>query len=200
MKKATLFIIAAPSGGGKTSLVNALIKEIPQLQVSVSYTTRPKRPDEEHGVNYFFISEEQFNEKVKQHSFLEYATVFGYHYGTSKHQVEQSLSQGFDVILEIDWQGARQICRMYPDAKTIFILPPSLQDLEQRLRARGQDDEHTVQQRMAEAKNEISHYAEFEYIIINKTFEVALSDLSHIILSQRLTYRCQKNLLLETYG
>jgi len=186
-----LFIITAPSGAGKTSLVNALLEQDNLTRLSISYTTRTPRPGETHGKEYFFVDEARFLDMLAAHDFLESAEVHGARYGTSKAQVDEVLSAGMDLILEIDWQGAQQIKKIYPEAISIFILPPSIAALEQRLRHRGQDSEAVIARRVAGAKAEISHVAEFDYVTINNIFEVALQDLLAIIRSQRLSAKKQ---------
>lgn len=192
-KIGTLYVIAAPSGTGKTSLVSALVQKMPEIKVSVSHTTRPQRPTEQNGVHYWFISADKFKEMIAQNVFLEHARVFGYdyYYGTSREWVEQQLQQGNDVILEIDWQGARQIRRQFPTAITIFIVPPSLKLLQQRLHARNQDKAEVIERRLAAAKDELSHFNEFDYIIVNDVFDDALADLQSIIRAQHLTKQKQ---------
>lgn len=182
----TLFIIAAPSGAGKTSLVRHLTNSFDSLLVSVSHTTRPQRPGETDGIDYFFISEDQFKDMVDQHTFLEYATVYGYHYGTSQKWVEEKLKNSIDIILEIDWQGAQQIRNKLPDSVSIFILPPSREVLINRLVSRGQDEKHVIEKRMAQLRSEIQHCREFDYLIINDDFSKASEELSAIFLSQQL--------------
>lgn len=181
-----LYIIAAPSGAGKTSLVTALLEAVPGIQVSISHTTRPKRPNEEDGVNYFFIEEDAFQAMRERGDFLESATVFHYHYGTSKAWVLDTLSRGMDVILEIDWQGAQSIRSLIADTIGIFILPPSMAVLESRLRGRKTDDPAVIMERLAEARQEMSHYAEFDYLVVNDHFEEALASLIAIIHAARL--------------
>lgn len=181
----TLFIIAAPSGAGKTTLVNSLIKSIDTIKVSISHTTRPCRPDEKDGENYYFISDSEFTTMLEQKQFLEHAEVYECQYGTSRAWVEQQLHAGIDVILEIDWQGARQIRQQEPDCVGIFILPPSREVLSQRLESRGQDDAEVIASRMTKAKDEITHYHEFDYLVVNDNFDDALADLIAIIRSQR---------------
>lgn len=188
----TLFIISAPSGGGKTSLVNALLQEIPNLEVSVSYTTRPMRPGEKNGANYHFIDEAAFNVMQAQQAFLEHANVFGNYYGTSRQWVEEKLKLGVDVILEIDWQGAQQIRTLFADNVSIFILPPSWQTLEARLKERGQDDPQVIMRRLSEAHAEVSHYHEFDYLVVNDDFNRAFTDLKTIIQARRLRLTAQK--------
>jgi len=193
MARGTLFIISAPSGAGKTSLVNALLKDgsDPLLGVSISHTTRARRPGEVDGVNYHFVTVEDFRAMQRDDAFLESAEVFGNLYGTSRAWVQAQLEQGFDVILEIDWQGARQIQTLVPSATWIFILPPSLEALEERLKKRAQDDEATIQKRIAAAKEELSHVREANYLVINDLFEAALFELRQIISATRLRADCQ---------
>ncbi len=184
--KGTLFTVSAPSGAGKTSLVAALVEACDALVVSVSHTTRQQRPGEVHGINYHFVSEPAFINMLEQSEFLEHARVFGNLYGTSQVWVEQQLNAGIDVILEIDWQGAQQVKRLLPASKSIFIVPPSRQALQQRLTSRGQDDRTIIEQRMAEATREMSHYAESDYLVVNDIFDQAQKDLQAIITSLRL--------------
>ncbi|MDM3870532.1 guanylate kinase [Porticoccus sp. W117] len=184
--RGTLYTVSAPSGAGKTSLVAALLERCQQLQVSISHTTRTMRPGEQDGVNYHFVSHEQFTAMLAQNAFLEHAEVFGNYYGTSQQWVEDTLSAGADVILEIDWQGAQQVRRLMPDTVGIFILPPSREALRQRLTGRGQDDESVIAKRMAEADSEMSHYPEADYLVINDQFDTALEQLHAIIECQRL--------------
>ena len=186
-----LYIVSAPSGAGKTSLVNAVIAKDKNICVSVSHTTRPMREGEVEGVNYYFVSKEQFEQMIAENTFIEYAQVFSHYYGTSKLAIAEQLALGQDVILEIDWQGARQIKELYPDATGIFILPPSLDVLNQRLKARGQDSEQVINQRMAQAVSEMSHYDEYEYIIINDNFDLASQALLSIFYSRRLLTHVQ---------
>lgn len=181
-----LFIISAPSGAGKTSLVSALLEQSDGIQVSVSHTTRPMRPGENDGVNYNFVTVEQFEALIAQGDFLEHAQVFGNYYGTSQSWVEAKLKKGLDIILEIDWQGAEQVRKIMPYAQSIFILPPSRAALQERLSNRGQDSDEVIAGRMAQAQSESSHYAEFDYLIINDDFDTALLELRGLILSQRL--------------
>lgn len=190
--KGTLYIISAPSGGGKTSLVEALVSTTSNIFVSVSHTTRSIRPGEQDGVNYFFIQEAEFTQRVNQHQFLEHAEVFGNLYGTSKEWVESQLAEGRDVILEIDWQGARQVKWMLPESLGIFILPPSLPALQNRLQRRGQDAPEVIARRMQQATIEMSHYHEYEFVIVNDDFERALQDLRAIILAERLKLKHQQ--------
>ncbi|ROR99093.1 guanylate kinase [Sinobacterium caligoides] len=190
-ERGTLYTIAAPSGAGKTSLVKALIESKKFVNVSVSHTTRPPRPGEIDGVNYHFVSPQQFQAMLAESQFIEHAEVFGNFYGTSRQWVESNLAQGLDVILEIDWQGAQQVKRLLPETLSIFILPPSRQALLERLTNRGQDDEAVIQRRMDEAISEMSHYADADYLVINECFDNALKDLRCIIRAQRLIAKAQ---------
>lgn len=196
----TLYTVSAPSGAGKTSLVSALIQSSEELRVSVSHTTRDKRPGETDGINYHFVSEKDFLAMLDRVEFLEHARVFGNLYGTSQVWVEEQLAAGIDVILEIDWQGAEQVKRQLPDTRAIFILPPSRPTLLQRLTARGQDDSSTIESRMAEAVEEMSHYVESDYLIVNDQFEQALGELQAIIASQRLKTSSQRETLAPLLG
>ncbi|MDX1302671.1 guanylate kinase [Photobacterium sp.] len=188
MSKGTLYIVSAPSGAGKSSLINALLETNPtyDMKVSVSHTTRGMRPGEEHGVHYNFISVEEFTDLANKGLFLEHAEVFGNHYGTSRLWIEDQLNKGIDVFLDIDWQGARQIRKQMPAAKSLFILPPSKEELERRLNTRGQDSEAVIARRMQEARSEISHYNEYDYVIVNDDFDAALMDFKSIIRAERL--------------
>jgi guanylate kinase len=190
-RRGILYTVSAPSGAGKTSLVKALLDQCPALQVSISHTTRLQRPGEIDGVNYHFINHATFMEMVNRSEFLEQAEVFGNLYGTSQSWVEKTLAAGQDVILEIDWQGAQQIRRLMPDSIGIFILPPSLEALLQRLNGRGQDDDAVIKKRMALAHDEIAHYAEADYLVVNDTFDKALADLAAIIRAQPLQLKNQ---------
>lgn len=192
-----LFIVSAPSGAGKTSLVKALIEQDPALRVTVSHTTRAMRPGEEDGVNYHFVSVEQFEALVSNDGFIEHAKVFSNYYGTAKAEMEKLLAAGKDVILEIDWQGAQQIKAQRQDAIAIFILPPSLTALRERLTNRGQDDEGIIEQRMHEAVSEISHFSDADYLIINDDFDAALADLHAITRSPRLQLGRQQQVNAE---
>lgn len=186
MARGTLYTISAPSGAGKTSLVNALLAQgDPHLCVSISHTTRAKRPGETNGLNYHFVDREQFLAMRADGTFLESAEVFGNLYGTSAVWVQAQLNNGMDVILEIDWQGAAQVSQLI-DTKSIFILPPSLETLQQRLNSRGQDDEETINRRMQQARDEISHYGAADYLVINDNFDSALEDLRAIMRAARL--------------
>ena len=194
-----LFIVAAPSGCGKTSLVESLVKDSKNLRVSVSYTTRKPRAGEVSGANYHFISVSKFKKMIRKSEFVEHAKVFGNLYGTSKELINENLKNNIDVILEIDWQGSRQVKQSIPNAISIFILPPSKEALELRLRNRAQDDESTIQKRMLDAKNQMGHYIEFDYLVINDDFNSALSDLESIISSSdNLTIRAHLSLVTQT--
>lgn len=182
----TLFVISAPSGAGKTSLVKALLKQDKQVKVSVSHTTRTIRPGEADGQDYNFVSLKDFNTMINQSLFLEHADVFTNKYGTSRPWVEEQLQQGMDVILEIDWQGAEQIRQQMPDCVSLFILPPSTEELRKRLTGRGTDSDEVINHRMSEALNEMSHYPEFQYLVINDDFDTALSDLQAVFTARRL--------------
>jgi len=186
---AKLFVIAAPSGAGKTSLVKALTDKHLEFTVSVSHTTRQKRPDEKNGVNYYFVERSEFEEIQKAAGFLEWAEVFGNTYGTSHTEVDRILATGKQLVLEIDWQGAQQIKKRLPDAESIFILPPSAEALRQRLRGRGQDDEQTITMRMDEAMGEMSHFEEFDHLIVNDDFSLALKQMEEITLHGSSEYR-----------
>ena len=178
--------MSAPSGAGKTSLIKALMAQDERVEVSVSHTTRPQRPGEVEGVNYFFISTEAFREMREAGAFFESAEVFGHFYGTSLTQLEARLSDGADVILEIDWQGAQQVRKLLPDSAWLFILPPSLEALKSRLQTRGQDAEDTIDIRMRAARDEMSHWDEADYLIINDQFDAALEALQALVRSLRL--------------
>ena len=180
-RRGRLFVIAAPSGAGKTSLVRALMERVPELRFSISYTTRRQRPNEVHGRDYFFVPREEFERMAEAGQFLEHATVFGNSYGTARAQVEQSLTSGQDLILEIDWQGARQIRAALPECCSIFILPPSRAELERRLRGRGTDTEEVIVRRLGEAADDMGHWQEFDYVVVNDVFECALDQLSAIV-------------------
>ncbi|MBF0677268.1 guanylate kinase [Pseudomonas sp.] len=188
----TLYIVSAPSGAGKTSLVKALIDSMPQVRVSVSHTTRNIRPGEVDGVNYHFVVREQFQAMLEGGEFLEHAEVFGNLYGTSQRWLEQTLAEGYDLILEIDWQGAQQVRRLMPQARSIFILPPTQQALRQRLTNRGQDSDEVIDDRMREAVSEMSHYVEYDYLVINDDFAHALDDLKAIFRANQLRQDAQQ--------
>jgi len=180
-RRGRLFVIAAPSGAGKTSLVRALVERERNLHFSVSYTTRTQRPTETHGRDYFFVAKDEFEAMVARGEFLEHARVFDNYYGTARGQVEASLAAGHDLILEIDWQGAQQIRRALPECRSIFILPPSRDELERRLRGRGTDAEDVIQRRLRDAATDMTHWSEFDYVVINDDFERALADLHAIV-------------------
>jgi guanylate kinase len=182
----SMLMVVAPSGAGKSSLVNALLQKDPDICLSVSFTTRAPRPGEVNGREYNFLSEQEFLKRKDAGDFLEWANVHGNYYGTSKSWIESQMKNGKDVILEIDWQGARQVQRLIPEAIWIFILPPSIQTLEDRLRKRAQDDEATIQKRVAAAKDELAHVAEANYLVVNDNFEQALNDLNQVVLASRL--------------
>lgn len=182
----TLYIFSAPSGAGKTSLVKALLESTRGITVSVSHTTRAMRPGEEDGVHYHYIDIPTFERMVAEQAFLEHAKVFDNYYGTSRQAVLNKLAQGQDVILEIDWQGARQVRKLFPECVGIFVLPPSKAALRERLTGRGQDDVSIIERRMRDAEAEMSHYAEFDFIVVNDVFDQALAELRAIITSQRL--------------
>ncbi|MDX1570218.1 MAG: guanylate kinase [Xanthomonadales bacterium] len=188
----SIYIVTAPSGAGKTSLVNALIERVPEAALSVSHTTRSPRPGEVDGRHYHFIDDARFQRMVERGEFLEHATVFGKNYGTALAAVNELREQDRDVILEIDWQGARQVHQAIPESIGIFILPPGLDVLEQRLRGRGKDAPEQVARRLSEARLEMSHHAEFEYLVINDDFETALNDLVAIVHSNRLRTAVQR--------
>lgn len=183
-----LFILSAPSGAGKSSLIKALLSQDSSraMQVSVSHTTRESRPGENDGEHYHFISVEKFKQQIEKNEFYEHAEVFGNYYGTSETAIDLQLAQGIDVFLDIDWQGAQQVRIKKPNVTTIFISPPSKAELESRLNKRGQDSEEIIQSRMAQAQAECSHYNEFDYIIVNDDFDQALSELTTIVNNQRL--------------
>jgi guanylate kinase len=185
LNKGKLFVITAPSGAGKTSLIEALLRADPTLKVSVSYTTRAPRPGEKDGVDYHFVDDAAFLAMQGRGEFLESAEVHGYRYGTSKKVITSALASGQDLILEIDWQGARQVRAIYPDCVGIFILPPSIEELERRMRGRGQDAEPVIRRRLEAARGEMDHAGEFDYAIINKDFQTALRKLAEIIQKER---------------
>ena len=186
MNQGVLFVVSAPSGAGKTSLVRQLRAQVEGFTVSVSHTTRPQRPGEIDAVDYFFTHRETFGQMVATGAFLEHAQVFDNYYGTARATVETALSSGKDVLLEIDWQGARQIKARMPDCQTLFVLPPSREALLQRLTRRGQDGEETIARRMRDAMAEMSHYAEYDYLIINDDFATAVAEMRSIVLACRL--------------
>ena len=195
MLQGNLYIISAPSGAGKSSLISALLKRVNshKMMVSVSHTTRLPRPGEQEGLHYYFVSHNEFENLIEQNAFLEYAKVFGgNYYGTSLFAIEENLAKGIDVFLDIDWQGAQQIRKKVPHVKSIFILPPSLNELENRLIGRGQDSAEVIADRMAKAISEISHYNEYDYVIVNDNFEQAQADLQAILRAERLTLAHQQ--------
>lgn len=185
--RGTLYIVSAASGTGKTSLLKALLEQTNKIAVSVSHTTRAKREGEVDGQHYHFVDKHQFEQLIEAADFLEHAQVFGNYYGTSQSAVEQQLKSGLDVILEIDWQGAQQVRRLMPQAVSIFILPPSREALLERLTGRGQDSQEIIDGRMAEAVSEMSHYNEFDYIVVNDDFQIALTELASIFKAGTLT-------------
>lgn len=191
-----LFVVVAPSGAGKTSLVGELLKRDPNVKLSMSYTTRAPRAGEVDGVDYHFVARDRFEAMIAAGEFLEHATVHGNLYGTSKRWIDRELAGDHDVLLEIDWQGARQVRRLFPEVTGIFILPPSLAELERRLKGRGKDSPETIARRLANATEEISHVLEFEYIIVNDRFETALDDLLAIVRATRVS-RPQQALRLK---
>jgi guanylate kinase len=189
-----LIIVAAPSGGGKTSLVKELVNALDNIEVSISHTTRKMRPGEKDAVDYFFIQQQQFVEMIKTNAFIEYAEVFKHYYGTSVAQINVRLQAGIDVVLDIDWQGAQQIKHIFPDAVSVFILPPSLEVLQQRLFDRRQDKQEVIDARMQQAQDELSHFAEFDYLIINDDFAKAARELQAIVIANRLRRVRQQSL------
>lgn len=184
-RKGRLFVITAPSGAGKTSLIDALTRADPTLKLSISYTTRAPRPGEKNGVDYHFVDDATFLAMRSRGDFLESAEVHGYRYGTSRRIITEALARGEDMLLEIDWQGARQVRRIYPDCVGIFILPPSVEELEKRMRSRAQDSEEVIRRRLANAREELAHAGEFEYRIINKDFDSARQELARVIAVER---------------
>ncbi|TKV69506.1 guanylate kinase [Marinobacter panjinensis] len=191
-EQGTLYVISAPSGAGKTSLVAAMLEQDAQLCVSVSHTTRPMRPGEHDGINYHFVSRDDFEAMIGRGDFLEHADVFGNYYGTSQVWVKQTLAGGKDVILEIDWQGAEQVRHLMPDCVSIFIVPPSPEALRKRLNGRGTDASEVVERRLNEAADECSHAVEFEYLVVNDDFDIALDDLLSIVRCHRLRMQAQQ--------
>jgi guanylate kinase len=187
-----LFVISAPSGAGKTSLVRALLNINPQINLSISYTTRNPRPGEVDGKDYHFVEREAFLAMAKRGEFLESAEVYGNFYGTSQKWISEEIAKGRDILLEIDWQGATQVRKLFPRCISIFILPPSIEALEQRLKGRGQDEHDVIARRMAAVREDVSHVAEFDYVIINDNLNEALRELNAVVLSARL--RCTNQL------
>ena len=202
MQTGSLFLVSAPSGAGKTSLVNAALEADSQLVVSVSHTTRPARGGEVDGENYFFVSDDQFVQMIDEGKFLEHANVFGKRYGTSTAEVAAKRAQGKDVILEIDWQGAQQVRKAIPDAISVFVLPPSVEELAARLTSRGEDTAQSIEKRLGEAKLDMSQAIHFDYLVINADFETALKDFASIVHAARLTrsIQLQKNDVKELVG
>jgi len=191
-----LFVVVAPSGAGKTSLVAELLAREPNIRLSISYTTRPPRKGETHGREYHFIDRAQFERMIAAGEFLEHANVYGNYYGTSKRWIETELAGDHDVMLEIDWQGARQVRALFPHMVGIFILPPSIGELRKRLESRGKDPAEAIERRMASAREEVSHVLEFEYIIVNERFESAVSDLLSVVKAARIS-RAQQAIRLS---
>ncbi len=186
-----LYVVSAPSGAGKTTLVKALVESTPGITVSISHTTRLKRPAEIHSVNYYFIEKDEFNRMVEENEFLEHAVIFSNSYGTSRKWVEDTLARGLDVILEIDWQGCQQIQKLFPECICIFILPPTFQALANRLNLRNQDNAKIIKQRLTDAKAATSHIHEYDYVVLNDNFDTAVNDLKTIVLTGRLSQRAQ---------
>jgi guanylate kinase len=186
-RRGNLFVVVAPSGAGKTSLVNELLKREPNIHLSISYTTRAPRDGEQHGREYHFVDKEAFERMIASGDFLEHANVYGNYYGTSRTWIERELEGDHDVLLEIDWQGTRQVKKLFPHAVGVAILPPSIEELRRRLEGRGKDSRETIERRMAVAREEISHVLEFEYIIVNESFDVAVTDLQSIVRAARLS-------------
>jgi len=195
LSKPNVYIVAAPSGGGKTSLIKALLERDDKVCLSVSHTTRAARPGEIAGQHYHFVDEQTFLELISQNAFLEHARVFDRCYGTGRKAVEDKLAAGYDVILDIDWQGARQIRASFPACRSIFVLPPSLETLRKRLAGRGQDSEDVIRRRMKDARAEISHCNEFDFMIVNDDFDLALADLQSIVRQGRPLRREHQNQL-----
>ena len=196
-RRGRLFVIAAPSGAGKTSLVRALMEREAGLRFSISYTTRPQRPTEQHGRDYFFVGRDEFERMVANGEFLEHARVFDNYYGTSRKQVEEALAAGQDLILEIDWQGAAQIRAALPECITIFILPPSRPELERRLRGRGTDAEDVIQRRLRDAASDMAHWREFDHVVVNDDFAVALGQLQDVVAGRGEATRRERSGLAE---
>lgn len=194
MNKGILFIVSAPSGTGKSSLIQEILKKVSfyKITVSVSYTTRMIRPGEKNGKHYFFVSEKEFKNMIDTKKFLEYAKVFNHYYGTAQKKINNILIRGIDVFLNIDWQGAQQIRQKIPESRSIFIFPPSNNELFRRIKARGQDSNVVILKRMKEAVEEMSHYSEYDYLIINDNFKIAVSDLKSIIYAEHLSIKQQK--------
>lgn len=193
MNEPNLYVVAAPSGGGKTSLIRALLEKDEKASLSISHTTRAPRPGEVEGLHYHFVDDSTFTRMIAENAFLEHAQVFDNRYGTGRDAVSLKLAAGYDIILDIDWQGARQIRGNFPDCCTIFILPPSLEVLRNRLANRGQDSMEVIERRMKDARAEISHWNEFDFVIINDDFDQALADLQSIVRHRKLRRPEQKN-------
>ena len=189
--RGNLFILSAPSGAGKSSLIGALLQKHSDMKVSVSHTTRSPRPGEENGVHYHFVSVDEFKALIEKNDFFEWAQVFDNYYGTSKQAIESQLAAGIDVFLDIDWQGAQQIRKLVDDVETIFILPPSKEELESRLNNRGQDSAEVIAGRMAKAQSETSHYNEYDYVVVNDDFDTALTEIETIVMAKRLSLKSQ---------
>lgn len=185
-KSGSLFCVVAPSGAGKTTLVRALVNRVPGIQVSVSTTTRPMRPADIEGVDYYFVAKEQFEQRIKAGDFLEYATVFGNYYGTCRRWVEKHLAEGVDIVLEIDWQGALNVKELFPSVTNIFVFPPSLAILRSRLVGRAQDSDAVIAKRLGQAVDDMRHYSEQDFVVINDDLEVAVGELEHIVYAARL--------------
>jgi guanylate kinase len=184
--RGTLFIVAAPSGAGKSSIVNAVLGRDSSIRLSISFTSRAPRPGERHAEHYHFVTAEQFQQMIQAGDFFEYAKVHGDWKGTARQSVEPQLAAGYDVLLEIDWQGAAQVRAKVPDAVSVFILPPSRQALEERMRKRGQDSEQVIAQRLAAAREEMSHYGEFDFVVVNEDFDTAVNEVCAIFTASRL--------------
>ena len=191
MKRGTLYIVAAPSGAGKSSIVNAVLARDAEIALSISFTSRAARPGERHAQHYHFISADEFKAMIRAGDFFEYAEVHGDWKGTARQSVEPQLDAGKDVLLEIDWQGARQVREKVPEAVSVFLLPPSRAALEQRMRNRGQDSEEVIQRRLAAAREEMSHYGEFDYVIVNDVFDTAVAQMHAIFTASRLRREAQ---------
>ena len=189
--RGNLFILSAPSGAGKSSLISALLEKHSDMKVSFSHTTRSPRPGEENGVHYHFVSVDEFKALIEKNDFFEWAQVFDNYYGTSKQAIESQLAAGIDVFLDIDWQGAQQIRKLVDDVETIFILPPSKEELESRLNNRGQDSAEVIAGRMAKAQSETSHYNEYDYVVVNDDFDTALTEIETIVMAKRLSLKSQ---------
>ena len=189
--RGNLFILSAPSGAGKSSLINALLAKHSDMKVSVSHTTRSPRPGEANGVHYHFVNVDEFKSLIEKNDFFEWAQVFDNYYGTSKQAIEEQLAAGIDVFLDIDWQGARQVRDLVADVETIFILPPSKAELESRLNNRGQDSQEVIAGRMAQAQSETSHFNEYDYVVVNDDFATALKEIETIVLAKRLSLQSQ---------